>query len=393
MPKREKVMYLITKNTQGRGGHYYSLKTTVKALSNIVDSYVITISKVETSVVDDPNIERMVIYCNGWNFFKTMLTLIKITKKEQPDVIHAFDSAVLLFARILSFVFKLPLLYTKCGGKNPTGFYPYARDIIVYSYENLHFFTSENKLKNTNFYFIPNRVATIKSDNRRILLIKEKLDKTKKVFLRIARFGPAYKKSILQSIDLIKFLTDRQIDAQLVLIGIIQDKKVYDEITEYIDKHQKLNIYVFTNNEMTVNASELIDIADCVIGTGRSLMEAASKSKVLLTPVEDSTLPVLVTQKCFNSFFATNFSPRNQLGKELIQENKQNIIALFKSPDFFQKQQEFSKKIYEQYFDIDTKHEEYNKVYESISYDTRIHLVDFLEHLMRTIIGFIRTVK
>ena len=393
MPKRKKVMYFITKNTRGRGGHYYSLKTTVKALNEKIEPYIVTISKINSPETDELHVVDTTIYCNGWNFIYVVFALMRIVQKEKPAVFHAFDSSVLLFARIISYVYKIPLLYTKCGGENPAGFYPYAKEIILYSYENLEFFKSESKLKSSNFYLIPNRVGKIKKDEKRITLIREKIDLTKKTFLRIARFGSAYKKSIMQAIDLILFLNSKGIEVQLVLIGIIQEMKAYNEIIDYIGKHKKLRIYIFSEDEFTINASEMIDLTDCVIGTGRSLMEAASRNKILFTPVEESKLPVLITEKNFIEFFNTNFSPRNQLSKDLLNKNEKNILRLFESHEYFLKQQHFSKLVFEKYFNIDIKKEEYYHIYSRIKYDKTINILNFIEHFIRTIVSFFKKIK
>ncbi len=389
MKKRRKVIYLITKNTQGRGGHYYSMKTTMNALKETIDPVAITVSKVKSSLKKKSFKETdYTIYCNGWNLLYVIYILIKYIRKERPVVIHAFDGPALFFARIISHTCKIPILYTKCGGANPNGYYPYAKEIILYSRENLNFFKSQEKLNNSTFYYIPNRVTSINSDADRIEIIKKKIHDTKKVLLRIARFGPAYQKSIMQSIDLVEFLNMQQIEIQLVIIGIVQDKQVYDEVMSYISKRKYLDIYVFVDDIITANASELIDCADYVVGTGRSFMEAASKYKILFTPIGDSELPMLVTKENFESLFITNFSPRNQCSTKEIQQNKKNIIRLFESKGYLEEQKKFVKSIYEEYFNINTTKEEYKKIYSSVVYQKEENLLDFLEHFVRTSISF-----
>lgn len=377
-----KVIYFITNMSHGRGGHFYSLKTTVEGLSSVIEPFIINIGKKHSQIVDTTNAPHKNIYCNGWNSLFTLYNLMRVVQKQKPKILHAFDVDALFFARIISFLLKIPLVYTKCGGANPKSFYPYVNEFILYSQENTKFFQAMPKYNKTNFYLIPNRVSTIKSDDTRIELLREKIDSSKKIFLRIARFAPAYTHSMKQSIDLIEILNQEMSIAQLVIIGVIHDPASYVEISEYAS--DKDSIIILNDDIFTVNASEIIGVADFVIGTGRGLMEAASFKKVLLTPVKHAAFPVLINQDNFMNFFHTNFSPRNRLENFNEEKNVENIQKTIINESVYNELSHYSFGVYEKYFNIESSIKDYKNIYNKIKFKREYHIYDFVLHFIMT---------
>jgi len=389
MKKRRKVIYLISTLGHGRGGHFYSLRTTAEALNSVIDAHIVNIGKCHSPVVDSAKVPHTTIYFTGWNFVSTIIILFKLIKKEQPDVLHSFDANAYLFAKTVSFFYKKPIVHTLCGGPNPTGYYPRVKNFILYSQENLDYMVDKKGFQDSVFFLISNRVAEIKLDSKRIELLRKSISSKHKTFLRIARFTDAYKNSMIQAINLNFFLNNKGFASQLIIIGAIEQDKIYKEILGYIKTKRIKNVHIITDDYFTVNASELIGIADCVIGTGRSFMEAASKGKILLTPVEDYEYPVLVMQENFNNFFKTNFSPRNKAVSYVKEKNLENIVKLFNNTKFFEENKRSSMFYFKEYFDINTKIDTYNEIYKNIFYD-KIFFTDTIVHFFRTIRNFIR---
>ena len=388
--KNKKVMYLIASNYHGIGGHYYSVRTTAEALQEIIDPIIVVIGKTKSPVIELAKVPHINVYSNGWNIFMVIKNLIKIIREEKPDILHGFDWGVLFYARILGFIFKIPHINTLPGGGNPTAYYPYTKNLILYSQENFDYFKSHNKFKTTNLYLIPNRITALTKDQNRITMIKEKLDNSKKTFLRISRFALHYKESLKQAINLVEFLNKKGFKTQLLLIGTIAEKDTYNEIIEYIKIKKEANVYVFTEHLFTVNASELIDLADFVIGTGRGFMEASSRAKIMLTPIMGSEYPVLINEENFMGYFNTNFSPRNKLTIDDAEYNLANIISLLKKKEANMKAKEFSKAMFDKYFDINKKKDEYRQLYLSLEYEKKIYFFEFIEHFLRQFRSSIR---
>ncbi len=382
MSKRKKVMYFISSNKKGIGGHYYSLKTTAEALEDVIDPLIVVIGKVKSPVIELTHIPKTYIYSNGWNVVAVVFQLINLIKKEKVDIVHSFDWQAFFYVRIMSFLFKIPQINTLPGGGNPIVYFPYSDNLILYSKENFTYFQLNKKFKESNLYCIPNRIGTLKEDTTRINKLSKYLDCSRKTFLRISRFALHYLESIKQAINLVVVLNKQGFKAQLIIIGTVEEQVVYDDIIKYIKSKNEKNIFIFTENYFTVNASELINIADFIIGTGRGLMESAAMSKVLLTPVKNSEYPALINEKNFIHFFSTNFSPRNQVADEK-SRNLEEIKTLFKEPKKLQYLRLFSKEMFMRYFDITAKKREYDNLYNTVVYNSKHNIFEFIEHFLR----------
>lgn len=300
-----KVIYFITASEFGRGGHYYSLLKTANEIGEHEEVTIISIGIKRSPVLEQSRVKY--IHIDYTSIFKTLVNVLRVIENENANILHAFDSQAFFYANCASIFNKIPLVLTRCGGENPK-YYPYNKELIVYTIENHDFFRKNIRFKNTNLSLIANRVEREVQDYKKINKIKKYLKPSVPTVLRIARISNAYKKSILQSIYLIKILNERNIAAQLVIVGYIQDQQVFNELV----KHASDKVYFFTETEFTINASSLIDVADFVVGTGRGFMEAALLGKIMLVPTANTNIPILVRQDKVLEIFRVNFSPRYQ---------------------------------------------------------------------------------
>ena len=136
------------------------------------------------------------------------------------------------------------------------------------------------------------RITDFKQDLQTINEIKNGIEK-KVVFLRISRISYKYRKTLLDTLELVKLLNNKQVDAYLLIVGVVYDEEVFREIQDQIEDYGR----IINDNNVAIDAKKIINTADFVIGTGRSFMEAASLGKVLLSPVANLSVPVLVTQE------------------------------------------------------------------------------------------------
>jgi len=230
-----KITYIISNinsQSKGNGGHYYSLLSTVSAIGKIHEIRIVNIGSNESMAFKNSGIEIVNIIDKELNNFKLLKQLFVFLKTDKPDLLHAFDEFAFFYVRVINVLLKKPIVLTKCGGGNPKYFYPLCKNLIVYSKENLIFFKTVKKYRNSNILHIPNRVSEFESDGKRILELREKfhLVNYKFVFLRIARIGKAYRKSIIELIKIVNQLNDKNISTCLLLIGTIEDISVFEEI-------------------------------------------------------------------------------------------------------------------------------------------------------------------
>ncbi|MCD6393902.1 MAG: hypothetical protein J7M40_10395 [Planctomycetes bacterium] len=367
-----KVCYFISTCGHGRGGHFYSLKETANALKDSVDCVIINIGMFQSPIIDSINVTKYDVYFNGLNPIGVAWKIFRILRKEKPDVLHAFDFSSHFFSRLISLILKVPAIQTKPGGPNPNGFFPYAETLILYSLENEKYFSKAKEFSNTKLYCVPNRISPFESDVIRIKKIRERIDNSKPIFLRICRIYSDYKESIIQSIDLVNRLNKEGCPCQFILIGVVQNVELFQELSAM----QSEVFSIICDEEFTVNAGLLIDFADYVVGTGSGIMEAASKGKVLLTPLAGKHYPLLITPNNFKEVFATNFSPRNQVTNFNEQDNFQaikNVLCDNSKKSILEKESLVN---FDKYFNIYSVTDKYVEIYNTASYSGQKRLID-----------------
>lgn len=367
-----KILYFISVHGHGRGGHFHSLNHVVNNISLKHETGIISIGISESQIITNNKSFIKHINHNGINIIRLQRELKKIILDIKPDIIHFFDSNSYNICRpLISRQNKIVL--NKCGGPN-IKFYPFAKNLIVFSQENYDFFKNKKKYQNSQIYLISNRVQKIFL-NPYVSNIKKNTDLFN--FVRICRISEQYKKSILNSINLIKYLTKKgSSHTHLFIIGIIEDNFTFKEILKYSNKIK--NITFLTENEFTQEASKMLYLADAVIGTGRGFMEAASLQIPLLTLNSLDDYPVLIDQETYCDAFKTNFSERNKFHNFDKEKNLSKIIKMISDNEYRKQLSDFSYNIFSNYFDAELICEKYTEAYNQADPSGNIHVFDYI---------------
>lgn len=378
-----KIVYLISTVGHGKGGHFHSLATIANAMGKTNPVTVINIGRQESQVVKSgDHYNYQFVYFNGKRFFKTLKKLANQLKEIQPEIIHAFDVQSFAFSRILSRKFNTHSILSKCGGPNPKRYFPVADKMVLFSQENHSYFNQNSKYNHTEVALIPNRVTPFESNEKRVAEFWEKHKKEGTQILRIARIGKHYFQSIIQGINLVKFLLESDTQASMIILGTIQDQQLYEKITDHIKKLQVTeNVIIETSDQFTTRASELLGIGDVIIGTGRNFMEACSLNKKMLVPYHAGEFPVLVSDNNFNEIFQTNFSPRTQLANFNANQQKEELLTL-------EQYTQDSKKWFAKYFNVENGINRYTKLYKSTSKPAKLRLTDLIINVLYCIKTF-----
>lgn len=360
-----RVLFLITVRGHGTGGHFHSLNHISQAMAEKVEVGICSYGTGRSSILENnPNFQKHIPF-NGLKILTLRKHLKKLINEFNPDIIHCFDTHAY---NIFTFLFnpnKFSIFLTKCGGPNPEGF-PLVENLILFSEENKKWFDDRAKFRKSNIVVIPNRVnPKIIEFNFRKPIIKENAF----CFVRIARIGSAYKKSIEDSITLIKYLTNQNLNVHLYIIGAIQDTKIAEELT---DKIAGLPISMINDEAYTKKASNLLYLANAVIATGRGIMEGTAISKPILTPAQNSEIPIAVNENNFETFFNTNFSERNRATEKCLEDNESTILNLIQNEEYYNLMSDFSKECFEKYFNTSTGVPQYLSFYEVNANSRRI---------------------
>lgn len=294
----------------------------------------------------------------------------------QPTHVHSFDNKSHFFARLVARRLNKPTFLTKPGGPNRRTFFPFSADIIGFSEENLTFLSKRRNLRRTRFHLIPNRVVQPTPNPSKVEELKKRIDlkDDEVVVLRICRIGHYYRQSILQTFRLAERLRQSGVKARAVVVGFIQDQEVYDEVSRDADE----GTTIVTDPHFTEKASELLEVADIVVGTGRSFMEAAMQQRLCATPLQGQELPALVTAANFNDLARTNFSERNELANFNQDDNLQEFCRLIGNRTAFDRHTHEVMELVDERFGMSGAARKYSEVYAERSSYVGAPLLDYL---------------
>lgn len=379
---KKNVLYGVSNFGGDMGGHLRSLKSILQemAAENKVNIYLVLFSlktpKEGSYSFPTPHFH---IISNGLSGLRSVRRMRKdlhhLFAQQQFDIIHAFDSNAYYFLKSLSDKRKVPIVLTKCGGNPaPKWKYPSCRHMTLFSVEDLVNFKSQARFQKSSFHLIPNRVKAPVQDQALIAQLKAKYSGGFD-FLRISRFARLHEHSLMQSVDLVKYLRAQGIHKRLLILGGVEDEEVYNKVKASLED----GMFLETEEAFCKEASKIIEVADIVIGSGRGLMEAAALGKVLLAPNKNLTLPVLVEEKSFDNLFHHNFSGRTKFDAQYAAENERNLVALASGKDK-ERFAGFSRQMFAEHFDIKNGIPKYLSVYDSAAYERQPDLIGSIAH-------------
>jgi glycosyltransferase involved in cell wall biosynthesis len=372
-----KVLFFIFNYDPSTGGHYHSLNSISRELSASVSVGIITIGTKPSPVFDDnPLLEEHIEYAATEGYFRFLGNVNRVIKRLSPDVIHCFDTKTLsMITPVVAFK-KVKLILNKCGGPNPVrDRWVYCKNIIFFSLENFEWFTNCSYYHKSKLYLIPNRVSKIDLNGFENLLPVK--DNTKFNIVRISRVSSYYWYTMQLSVNLAAYCNNFR-PTRLYLIGRVYQNEILENLKEYA-KEKGVDLVVITDSRANI-ASRMLYLADVVVGTGRSIMEAMSLSIPVFAPASNAALPVKITKSNLANFFKMNFSERVVVNDQMIKDNMAGIHDLLVSPAEYQKSCDYSGLVFYEYFDVQNVSERYINVYRNA--ESKRHLYLFSRNLL-----------
>lgn len=378
------ILFLIScinSKSNGLGGHYHSLKVTVKSLAPKFNITIACVGTMFPKALENFEIESGIQIVNLTNKkftpFYTYKKVANLAKKNKCGLIHSFDRNAFFYGRLISFTNGSANVLTKCGGDNK-GYLPFSENIICYSKENFDFLKQQSKFSKSQVFLIPNRINKFESDFSQIKEIRKIIKQPSEyaIILRISRLGKYYLSTNINTIKLVKKLNDGGVKCVGVFVGTIESDSSLQELKRIANDH----IYFFNEDSFTKNAKSLIDCANLIVGTGRSLMEGMSKSKIVLSPLKDKDDLVLLDSTNFEELFYYNFSERSKLLEFDEEENFNKIKKSIQNNRFRIDLLKFIDQKYCEYFDASVLFERHHAIYSNIKKDKKIKILDFIKH-------------
>lgn len=308
-----KLIYFST--TAPIGGHLRSSLTIAKEMCNIGHEVWFVCS-------DGPGLN--LVRSSGMNLFVLpsrshisadfnwcdFYHLYKFIKTIKPDVIHSFLGGIGQLY-IISKLVEAKLVVTICGGK-PAGYYPKMNPITVFSGELYKWLVSKRHMP-SSVHIIPGRMIfeNHKIDQEVYASFIHKLKNDRKICLMICRADHSKMSAIKFFYELAKEYG--KIDSSIVFVHIgasnnddTQEK--IEKIVENINRNFKYNILYYTAKGSN-SPQKYINLADIVVGMGRSAFEGMSFAKPTLI-VSNDGYGGCVSKDTVDNLLFSNFTAR-----------------------------------------------------------------------------------
>ncbi len=385
-----KVAYFISVHDKPYGGHYHSLKTHVESLPDGISASIFVIGFVNSPIFDELDVQF--IHFNGSNVFSTLKSLCKLVSDDSYDIYHAYDEHAYLFVRLLSLIHPAIKFITKCGGPNPSRYFKYGprryfpccANLIVFSRENYQFFKKKHYADVLKL--ISARVSPFDLNPDVASKLEGVISSHEIIFLRVTRICHYYKKTILDSIKMVLQLREDGVKCKLLVVGEIYDKELYQELIEDYSE----GLQIITDKNLTLDAKQCIQIADFVIGTGRSLMEAMCLSKPVLAPVSNGNIPHLISEKNLDEFVTYNFSERT-LTSNSDENSYRELLEVCSSLTSYKRVSIETKKIFDRNFDVSIGTKQVVELYmENLEGKSSDFSFDLIVHFIRVLVLFLK---
>jgi glycosyltransferase involved in cell wall biosynthesis len=380
------LLFISSEGGKAAGGHFNSLHQVSQEMAKTCEVKIIMLGKVLSPVLkDNPHLEEHIVLGHSLSdIFKLNSRLKQLFQSFKPDIIHCFDTNSLNRCLLSSVTSGIPLVMNKCGGRNPLkDNYQHADATVLFSKENQQWYYDSKYYDDHSIFLIPNRVRelTILPEN----LQKEKAHPEKTTFVRVSRLGGAYEMTLLQTFNLLEKLS-KNIQVELFVIGRITNEERFQKL---MANGEKKNFDIsYITDERAAKGSDFLYLADFVIGTGRSFMEATSLGIPSLTPAQNAEIPILVNATNVEQFLATNFSERNIAEDGDEKKTLATILKLVTDESMYAKQQKETKVFFEEYFGTSKINQKYMEVYD-FALETPVKRINLLRQNYLYLIKFI----
>ncbi|TVR97021.1 MAG: hypothetical protein EA406_10600 [Rhodospirillales bacterium] len=289
----------------GMGGHYFSMLHLVKEMENLGEKCeIVCFGDMRPGAFTGQAYSMYERTDAGWKSFEADFK----GRMSQCRIIHCYGDEVTRWVDNRIHDWGIPVVTTKPGRKPFAGHNRRFRNMIFftaseYEQERRRAFLSPMRY---NLALIPQRISKeqLVGHGRRSPFSDSNAIK----ILRIGRFVPEYAIVVQQSVNLARQLRARGREAEISVVGTMQDVTVFDEL----QRRYGNDTTFLTDEEFTFRAAELIGFADIVVGVGRGAMEAVMMRKPTFVSGTDPNLPIFLDQLSFDACFANNFSTRTE---------------------------------------------------------------------------------
>ena len=295
------VLCMSDTNT-GMGGHYYSLLHTATELERMGEPCrIVVFGDMRPRALAGRDHDFYPRTDAGMAQFKRDFA----PRMPQVRVFHAFSELTGAFCQGPLREYGKPFVVTKPGKPPMSWRRDRFRNMVFFQQSE---FDAERRLAGRwgvyNPALIPNRIspALIRGTGRTSPFGGGAGLK----ILRIGRINATYNGVVRQSVNLMRRLQSLGHDAELAVVGTVEDPAALDDLRA----EGWADVTLRTTEDFTRDAVQLIPFADIVVGIGRGAMEATVHRKPTFVSGTDPALPIFLDDASFPAALAHNFSQR-----------------------------------------------------------------------------------
>jgi hypothetical protein len=396
------VIFVISGNSHGLGGHHYSVRDLAQTSECHYNSKVIQVgSKANPCFLE---------LGSRFKFIKTTLhkpwsvinaiNECKHFSDEKNTCFIAFDYYSLSIIRLAFRNKKQSIIFCKPGGPNWKFSLKQIPTVLLFSEENFDYYLQNQPEVANNSYLIKGRVKELNPTNLTDIDFFNNFLAKKKIFC-VARFAPEKKVIFDRAIRFYEEYFKFSNNSHLFIIGLPSHSEVVNAVRERIKKSPlNKSISLCITPEYYQAASRIFGIADFLIGNGRTVIESMSLGIPSFVATESRELPILVTKESLCQLSPYNLSSRSIISDE-VYENSLNYSKSAINDELFSTRLKLNtKKLFDLNYNINTSHGIIkNAIYNSFSKskiitleinDYRMLLVGLMQVNYPQVINFIK---
>ena len=223
-----------------------------------------------------------------------------------PTIVHAYDNKSYFFARLIARRHGAKRFLTKPAGPDPGVTFPHCPDVVCFSEENLAALRSAAAA--------PDDAPPLHTQTG--WPSRSPIPKGSPPCGRGSGRG-TFSSGSVASVNTTaapssrrwrwrKLMRAEGMPVRAVIIGALESQAVLDGLRARAEEGDVL----LTEPSFAAESAALLDAATYVVGTGRGVVEAAMRRRIVFVPVAGSDVPALVTPSGWRALSWANFSAR-----------------------------------------------------------------------------------
>lgn len=310
----KRLVFVAMAAPKGVAGHHYSIRDLARAFARQgwqVDVILFSVMADATSSVLEEFAPRFVQ--TGATYGRAIADLRRWTGTHNVDVVLAFDETSNRIATCAQFGRLERLLPIKPGSVNSARWSAASTEFVVFSAEDLIFYSSHPKFARVHTNLITARVGLPTVDQAAVKEIRDRYLATHQASqlalcpVRIARGKDFFIDAVLRAFKAEHAQSETPL--ALLIIGVDQDVPYREELEARV---RNLPVSFCTEQRFTKAVSAVLPAGDMVYAMGRTAMEALLLGKRAFCPSGHPDAPIWeITPETFFSAISGNFTGRN----------------------------------------------------------------------------------